>query len=71
MYLLTIDEFIVIISVPSYPFAFPAWFVRGLGMLQNIKNNAPQFEDELDRNATVHSHKVHNDNPTGDLISII
>ena len=43
LYPLTITEFIVIISVSSHPFGYLFyWFVRGLGMLQNIKVNAPR-----------------------------
>ena len=68
LYPLTIKEFIVIISVSSYPFANTSLFVRGLGMLQKLKSRPLEFGDELDRTATVHSHvhiylKYYNDNP--------
>jgi len=49
---------------------------EGWECYKTLKSRPLEFEDELDRNATVHSHvhiylKYYNDNPTGDLISMM
>ena len=77
LYPLTITESIVIISVSLIHL-----LIYFIGLSEDwecyttLKSRPLEFGDELGRTATVHSHvhiylKYYNDNPKGDLISII